>query len=96
MEFLPKDQYVEEPNKHFWYYRLSEFPEPIPINLVTRADVKILQQVIPSGSRHSVTTLNRQDFRLAFCPDAGTTLRWVLQIIDIDWRLHIYTNSCRP
>ncbi len=80
MEFLPKDQYVENPIENFWYYKIFEIPEPIPINEVTEADVKILQQIVPSGTKHSLTTLNRQDFKLAFCPDAGTTQRLVIHI----------------
>lgn len=77
MEFLPKDQYVEKRNRNQLYYKIFEFPEPIAINSVTDADVKVLQQVVPPGSAHSVTTSNKQDFRLAFCPDSGTTPRWV-------------------
>ena len=79
MEFLPKDQYVEIPNTwnkyNEWYYEMFEHPEPIAINEVTDTDAKILQQIVPPGSAHSVTTLNRQDFKMAFCPDGQTTQR---------------------
>ena len=86
MEFIPISQYVEKPNKYAWYYEMFEIPAPESINEVTEADAQILQQIVPAGSRHSLQTLNRQDFKLAFCPDAGTTSRWVSQPI------HLFIN----
>ena len=75
MEFLPKDQYTKKEKSDSWYHEMFEFPEPIAINQVNESSVKTLQQIVPPGSKHSVTTLNRQDFKLAFCPDAATTPR---------------------
>lgn len=75
MEFTPKDQHVKNQNDNSWYQEMFDFPEPIPINKVTEADVNVLQQIVPSGSQFSLKTLDRQDFFLAFCPDNGTTKR---------------------
>ena len=73
MEFVPSHQYVEKENEDAWYYEMFEFPAPIPANEAT--EPQILQQIVPSGARYSLPTLDRQDFKFSFCPDGGTTLR---------------------
>lgn len=75
VEFIQKTNHVKMSHRKSLLYDIFEYPEPIAMNKVTNADIKILQQIVPPGTPHSVTTLNRQDFKLAFCPDAGTTQR---------------------
>ena len=98
MEFVPKSQYVETPNKDALYYEMFEIPAPKSINQVTEADVQVLQQIVPAGTKHSLQTLNRQDFKLAFCPDAGTTPRYNIDVVvtALDSVSAMATYVCEP
>ncbi|XP_028401354.1 uncharacterized protein LOC114524465 [Dendronephthya gigantea] len=96
VEFIPKYQYVEKPNRDAFYYDLLRFPEPIAINKV--ADVKILQQIVPPGYKFSVQTSDRRDFRMAFCPDEGTTERYDVSLVvtALDSISAMSTYACLP
>lgn len=98
LEFLPKSQYVEKDNEELLFYEMLEFPEPIAINKVSDTDVKTLQQIVPPGNNHNVSTMQRRDFRFAFCPDAATTPRYNVDIIVIarDSRSAMATYVCLP
>ena len=70
IEHQTKQEYVK--NKEFEY---REVREPVARNEISPDSIKTLTQIIPPGARHSVTTLNRIDFSLIFCPDTETTPR---------------------
>lgn len=76
LEFLDKKEYfknhVNKPNR-----RYIDVPEPKAQNKISPSDVKVLTQIIPTGIRETVSTLNSLQFNLSFCPDSQTTQRYL-------------------
>lgn len=95
LEFISKSQYFATRMEDAMYY---DVPEPIGRNDISPNDVKVLSQIVPPGTHHTVTTLNRIDFSMSFCPDNQTTQRYNINIVvtALDSRSAVATYVCLP
>lgn len=97
LQFVSKKEFDknsgEQPRR-----RLFDVPEPKARNKISPNDIKVLTQLIPTGVRESVTTLNKLQFIMSFCPNSQTTERYNIDIVvtALDSKSAMATYVCLP